>query len=272
VPLFGLGVEYAFTPEIAAYGNVSQAYRPPIFTQAVPTTPNSAVAGNLDESFVMNYEVGFRGNPKPWATWDTSVFLIENSDIIGTRTADGGNLTIIENAGRAMTFGWDVYAEIDLVGLSEEIWNRDTPPTGKSVVAPRQSWVETYGSLSVYTALTLMDAKFVAGPNDGKTPQYSPDYILRVGAIYNWRDRVKVALLGNFVGSSFADDTNTQQRFIPAYNVWDLTVEAKVYKDYVSIIGGINNLFDNLYYARIRPDGIDPALPRNWYVGAKVEF
>ena len=272
VPLFGLGVEYAFTPEIAAYGNVSQAYRPPIFTQSVPTTPNSVVAGNLNESFVMNYEVGFRGNPKPWVKWDTSVFLVDNSDIIGSRTADGGNLTIIENSGRAMTFGCDVYAEIDLVGLSEEIWNRDVPPTEKSVVASRQSWVETYGSLSLYTALTLMDAKFVAGANEGRTPQYSPDYILRVGAIYNWRDRLKVALMGNFVGSSFADDTNTEQRFIPAYNVWDLTVEAKVYKDYVSIVGGINNLFDTLYYARIRPDGIDPAMPRNWYVGAKVEF
>jgi outer membrane receptor protein involved in Fe transport len=45
-----------------------------------------------------------------------------------------------------------------------------------------------------------------------------------------------------------------------------------VYKDNVSVIGGINNLFDNRYYARIRSDGIDPAAPRNWYVGVQVEF
>ena len=273
VPLFGLGAEYAFTPEIAVYGNVSQAYRPPIFTQAVPTSPNTVVDGNLQESFVVNYEVGFRGNPKPWLTWDTSFFVVDNSDLIGTSTTDNGNITVIQNAGRAVTYGWDLSTEVDLVGLADELLNpRDIPSKDTKDMIRHSNWVDTFGSLSVYTALTLMDAKFLSGPNSGKTPQYSPDYLLRVGAVYQWRDRIKVALMGNFVGSSFADDTNTAQRFIPAYNVWDLTVEAKVYKDYVSIIGGVNNVFDNLYYARIRPDGIDPAMPRNWYVGAKVEF
>ncbi|MGB7839101.1 MAG: hypothetical protein WBL40_13420, partial [Terrimicrobiaceae bacterium] len=101
---------------------------------------------------------------------------------------------------------------------------------------------------------------------------YLPDYVYRVGLIYNWRDRVKIAFMGTFIGSSFADDTNTSSRFISAYDVLDLTIEAKVYKDYVSIIGGVNNIFDRDYYARIRSDGIDPAMPRNWYAGVKVSF
>jgi hypothetical protein len=54
--------------------------------------------------------------------------------------------------------------------------------------------------------------------------------------------------------------------------VWDLTVEAKIYKDYVSIIGGVNNIFNRSYYARIRADGVDPAMPGNWYAGVKVSF
>ncbi|MFY8215677.1 MAG: hypothetical protein ACOVMP_03665, partial [Chthoniobacterales bacterium] len=100
----------------------------------------------------------------------------------------------------------------------------------------------------------------------------TPDYVYRVGLIYNWRDKLKLAFLGNFNGSSYADDTNTASRFIPAYDVWDLTIEAKVYRDNVSVIGGVNNIFDADYYSRIRPDGIDPAMPRNWYAGLKVEF
>ncbi|MGB8466259.1 MAG: hypothetical protein WCE49_15025 [Terrimicrobiaceae bacterium] len=120
--------------------------------------------------------------------------------------------------------------------------------------------------------MTLQSGEFISGPNTGKTPQYLPDYVYRVGLIYNWRERVKIAFMGSFLGSSFADDTNTAARFIPAYDVWDLTVEAKVYKDYVSIIGGVNNIFNSLYYARIRADGIDPAMPRNWYAGVKVAF
>ncbi|GAB4169143.1 MAG: TonB-dependent receptor [Terrimicrobiaceae bacterium] len=277
VPLFGLGLEYSFTPEVQAYANVSQAYRPPIFTQAVPTSPNTVVAANLEEGFVWNYEFGFRGEPTEWITWDTSFFMIDNSDQIGTSTADNGNLTIIQNSGRSFVYGWDLFTQVDLVGLADQIFNRPVEAPlaskdGKTTAGKPPSWVDRFGSLSIYSALTLQSGEFISGPNTGKTPQYLPDTIYRVGVIYNWRDRLKFSLMGTFVGSAFADDTNTSARFIPAYDVWDLMVEAKVYKDNVSIIGGINNVFNRDYYARIRSDGIDPAAPRNWYAGVKVEF
>ncbi len=278
VPLFGLGVEYAFTPAIQAYANVSQAYRPPIFTQAVPTTPNTVVAGDLQESFIWNYEVGFRGEPTGWLTWDTSFFMIDNSDQIGTRTADNGNLTVIENAGRSFVYGWDMFAQVDVIGLADAVFNQqDAQPSGQSkdakTLEPVASrWVDTYGSLYVYNALTLQRAEFISGPNAGNTPQYTPNYVYRVGLIYNWRDRFKMSFMGTFLGSSYADDSNTSNRFVPAYDVWDLTFEAKVYKDNVSVMAGLNNVFNRDYYSRIRSDGIDPAMPRNWYAGVKIEF
>jgi Fe(3+) dicitrate transport protein len=277
VPLFGLGLEYAFTPQVQAYANVSQAYRPTIFTQAVPTSPNLVVDGNLNPSFIWNYEIGFRGDPTPWITWDTSFFMVDFQDQIGTRTADGGNLTIIENSGRSFTYGWDVSIELDLVGITQALWNpRPAPVTtkaGKTTADPEwNDWVDRYGSLVFFNNLTLMQAEFISGPNQGKTPEYSPDYLYRLGLVYDWRERFQVAFLGTFVGSAFADSTNTQQRFVPAYNVWDLTFEAKVYRDTVSVLAGINNIFDAKYYSRIRADGIDPAMPRNWYAGVKIEF
>jgi Fe(3+) dicitrate transport protein len=286
VPLFGLGLEYAFTPQIQAYANVSQAYRPVIFTQAVPTGPNLVVDGNLNPSFIWNYEIGFRGDPTTWLTWDTSFFMVDFQDQIGTRTADGGNLTIIENSGRSFTYGWDLSVQTDLVGLAQAIWNpmpvglaesastADGKQTaGKEIAAPVwNDWVDRYGSLSVLNNLTLMSSEFISGPNQGNTPEYTPNYMYRFGLTYNWRSRFQVALLGTFIDSTYADSTNTAQRFIPAYDVWDLTFEAKVYRDTVSVIAGINNLFDRGYYSRIRPDGIDPAAPRNWYAGVKVEF
>jgi len=277
VPLFGLGLEYSFTPTIQTYANVSQAYRPPIFTQAVPTSPNTVVAGDLEESFIWNYEFGFRGEPLEWLTWDTSFFMIDTSDQIGSSTADNGNITVIENAGRSFVYGWDLFVQVDLVGLADAAFNRPqpVPESFKSAVdskSKKSSWVDTFGSLDVYSALTLQKGEFLSGPNTGNTPQYLPDYVYRVGVIYNWRDRVKASFMGTFLGSSFADDSNSSSRFIPAYDVWDLTVEARIYKDFVSVIGGINNVFNRDYYARIRSDGIDPAMPRNWYAGLKVEF
>lgn len=271
-PLFGLGLDYDLTPETVIYANVSQAYRPPIFTQAVPTGANTRVEGNLNESQIVNYEVGFRGNPYEWITWDTSFFLIDNSDQIGTRAVNEGQITtVIENAGRSVVYGWDLFTELDFTGIADAVWNRDAVKA-RVDGAKGGTWVERYGSLGAYTSLTLQNGEFIEGPNEGKTPQYLSDYILRFGFTYNWRDRVQAALMGNFVGSTFAADNNIQQRFIPAYNVWDLTVEAKVWRDTVSVIAGVNNLFGKEYYARIRADGIDPAAPRNWYAGVKVEF
>jgi Fe(3+) dicitrate transport protein len=118
----------------------------------------------------------------------------------------------------------------------------------------------------------LLDAEFVSGPRDGLTPQYAPDHLFRTGAIYRWRNRGKLALTGTLVDQHFADDANTPSFFIPSYSVWDLTLEWKVYREAVSVLAGINNLFDEDYYARIRGDGIDPAYGRNFYGGLSFAF
>jgi outer membrane receptor protein involved in Fe transport len=52
---------------------------------------------------------------------------------------------------------------------------------------------------------------------------------------------------------------------------WDLTAEVKVHKN-LTLMAGINNLFDESYYARVRNDGIDPAYGRNFYLGGMVSF
>jgi len=253
VPLFALGAEYAFTPKVAAYANVSQAYRPADFTQAVPTAPNVFVRNDPQPSF--------GGDPNRWITWDTSFFLIDFQNQIGTQVIGGD--TFIVNTGRSVTYGWDTMVQLDLMGLTDEL---------RGTAEGQSSLVETFGSVLGYTGFTLQQGRYIEGQFNGKTPQYTPEYLLRTGVLYNWRDKVQLGLTSTFNGSSFANDNNTTQYFIPAYNVWDFTFEVNVWKDNVSVIGGINNLFDNRYYARIRSDGIDPAAPRNWYVGVQVEF
>ena len=81
-----------------------------------------------------------------------------------------------------------------------------------------------------------------------------------------------MAFLGTFVGPTFGDDAETPQRAIPSYVVWDLTAEAKIYKDFVMVQAGINNVFDENYYARVGNDGIDPAYRRNFYGGFALKF
>jgi outer membrane receptor protein involved in Fe transport len=116
-----------------------------------------------------------------------------------------------------------------------------------------------------------MDAEFTEGPNDGKTPQYAPGHILRTGLNYNYKEKAKFGLSGTFVADHYADDNNTANFKVPAYMVWDLTAEYQVMEN-LRLVAGINNLFDESYYARVRADGIDPANGRNFYVGASIEF
>jgi len=50
-----------------------------------------------------------------------------------------------------------------------------------------------YGNLTLYGNVTLLDAEFTSGPNRGNTPAYAPDYQVKTGAIYRYKDIIKVA-------------------------------------------------------------------------------
>lgn len=269
VPLFGLGLNYELAKKVDVYANVSQSYRPKIFTQAVPTGGTTVIPRDLDEAKALQYEIGFRGNPKPWATWDISGFLLDFDDQIGTVGPT------LENVGHARHWGVEAALEVDVIGVFDQLYEKPaTAPMGKDKEAKpiEHLLVDRLGSLNLHANIMLLDAEFVGGPLKGKTPRFAPDYLIRTGLIYRRKDRLEIAFLGTFVDDAFADDGNSPQRFVPAYAVWDLTAEAKVYKNTVSVIAGVNNLFNEDYYARITDTGIDPAYGRNFYAGFSLKF
>jgi outer membrane receptor protein involved in Fe transport len=94
--------------------------------------------------------------------------------------------------------------------------------------------------------------------------------MLRTGLVYGFK-KWKVAFLGTFVGEQNARDDGDPRFRVPAYQTWDLTAELPV-TDHVTVMAGINNLFDEEYHARVRADGIDPAYGRNVYFGASLQF
>lgn len=251
VPLVGLGLAYELTETTTAYANASQAYRPKIFTESVPQGGGTIAAADLDPGSSWQYEIGYRGQLDSYFTWDTSFFLLDFDNQIGTVGAS------IINVGRSIHRGWEGSVELDVIGLADKLNGSDN--------------VSSWGSFSLYGNLMLLDAEIVSR-NTPTSPQYAPDYLLRTGGIYRFRDRVKVALLGTFVGQHFADDANTAAFRVPAYMTWDLTAEVKVYKDMIGVVAGINNLFDEDYYSRIRGDGIDPSYGRNYYAGLSFAF
>lgn len=255
VPLFGLGLAYDFVEPLTWYTNVSQGYKPQTYADTIPINNNVNVT-DLSPGSTITYEMGFRGQPGTWFHWDVSGFLIDYNDRFGTTTE--GNITTVQNVGRSINYGLDVEGEIDLIG----VWDRLNP----------SRLTNRFGSLSLHLAYEWLNAEFVEGPLDGLTPQYAPEHLIRAGLTYRMKDRLKISLLQTFVSAHFANDNNTSEFRIPSYSVTDLTAELKIYKDTVTLVGGINNLLNENYYSRIRANGIDPAYGRNFYAGLRLNF
>ncbi len=243
-------------PRVELYGTVAQAYRPRTYGELVSTAPDGVVNGDLKEGKSLQFELGIRGKPLPYLTFDVGGFYFWVNDQVGEISgvnAMGNTFTTTQNVGDARYAGFEAAAELDILAL---INGAESP----------------YGQFNLYGNVTLLDTQFTAGPADGFDTTYAPDYQVKVGGIYRWKDRVKVGLLGNFVGSSFADANNTPDHFIPAYAVWDLTAEVNFWDGRLGVFAGINNLFNEDFYAEIRDEGIVPAYKRNYYGGLKIRF
>ena len=158
------------------------------------------------------------------------------------------------NASDARYFGFEAAGELDVLGFING--------------GAQNPW----GTLSIYGNITLLDAEFTSGPNKGLVPTYAPDYQLKTGGIYRYKDVVKVAFLGTIVGDHFGDANNTFERAIPAYSIWDLTAEVKFWNGRLGVFAGIKNLFNQDYWGEVRDEGIVPAYPRNYYGGVEFFF
>ena len=240
-------------PRVELYGTVSQAYRPITYGELVPTGASSVVNGDLKEGNALQFEYGVRGKPFPYLNFDVGGFYFTFTDQIGEVILPNG-FTSTENVGDARYIGFEAATELDILTL----FNGGAP--------------SPYGNLTLYGNVTLLDAEFTAGPNDGLTPAYAPEYQVKTGAIYSYKNTFKLALLGTLVDDEFGDDGDSFEGFIPAYNVWDLTAEFRFWKGRAGVFAGIRNLFDESYWGEVREEGIMTALPRNYYGGFEFFF
>jgi Fe(3+) dicitrate transport protein len=240
-------------PRVELYGTVSQAYRPITYGELVPTGASSVVNGDLKEGEALQFEYGVRGKPFPYLNFDVGGFYFTFNDQIGEVILPNG-FTSTENVGDARYIGFEAATELDILSLI----NGGAP--------------SPYGNLKLYGNVTLLDAEFTSGPNDGKTPAYAPEYQVKTGAIYSYKNTFKLAMLGTIVDNEFGDDGDSFEGFIPAYNVWDLTAEFRFWKGRAGVFAGIRNLFDEEYWGEVREEGIMTALPRNYYGGFEFFF
>lgn len=245
-------------PRLELYATAAQAYRPITYGELVPTAANGVVNGDLKEGDSIQFELGLRGKPLPYLSFDLGGFYFNFEDqvgeVVGVDPVTGLSFTTTQNVGDARFVGFEAAMEVDVLAL---INGGNESPCGQ---------------LNLYGNITLLDAEFTSGPSNGLLPPYAPDYQLKVGGIYKWKDRVKLGLIGTIVDDHYANAANSATHFVPAYTVWDLTAEVKFCKGRVGVFAGINNLFDEDFWAEVRDEGILPAYRRNYYGGVSLKF
>jgi Fe(3+) dicitrate transport protein len=246
---------YQLSDTSEVYANVSESYRPQRFDDLANPNSELAASNGPDVSSAMNYEIGYRATPVKGLTVDVSAFRIDFDDKIETIQVNIADIERV-NSGDSRHQGIEFSIDYDLLAGSED-------------------------SLRVFANGSLLDAEIVSSLNPdlvGNTTAFSPDYLLRAGFMYN-TELLDVALTATIVDEQYWQDSNLSRgtgtdeinALIPAYEVVDLTAEYRIHPQW-AVYGGINNLFDENYYSRVRNDGIEPALERTAFAGVRFQM
>lgn len=266
VPLFGLGFGNDFGRGNETYFNVSQGWRPVRYFDIGSPFGNTSPdpINDPDPTHVLSWEAGVHGTPRDGLFYDASVFWIDVRDRIESQQipdAPPGN-TINVNTGDTRHRGFEGQIDYDFLAARDP---------------------KTTRHLSVFANLSLLDSAFTASLRgfEGNDPAFSPKYLARVGVSLREDHHYKVALSAVSVAAQYWQDSNLAlgtpdaPNYIPAkvpsHTVEDLSADWWVVP-HVRLLGGVSNLTDRRYYARVFGGGLEPAGGRTFYVGGAYEF
>ncbi len=272
--LAGLSAEYHLTRKTELYGNLTQAYRPMLFSDlsALPTT--DVIDPNLKDATGYNADLGCRGTVGDWLRFDVSAFYLSYANRIGTLTqqrTDGSFYNLRTNVGQSKSRGVEAFVEAAL--LNGKTSRGDLRVFGSYSFTDAQ-----YGALQVI--IKNAASQLAQTTLEGKQVENAPRNILRNGATYS-RKRWSLTWQTSYVDAAFSNANNTAtptadgtNGTIPSYLVHDLTGSANWGR--YTLRAGINNLSDARYFTRrsggYPGPGLLPAEGRNVFVGIGVKL
>lgn len=262
--LLGLGIQYKLSASTNIYGNITQCYRPVLFSDISVATTDS-INPNLKDGNGYNIDLGYRGSFGKVLNFDVSAYYLYYGNRIGTYTANGKNYRT--NIGSSESKGVEAFTEFVPTAFL---------PTMK------------IGTIQLFASIAFIQAKYLTW-NDpdatknqqGKFVENAPQYIHRFGLTYRYKV-FTTTFQYSMVGEAYADALNTEKAnaratvgVIPAYQVADWSMSLQLLKKY-QINGGINNVFNKHYFTRraggYPGPGLLPAEGRMWYIGIGLKF
>ena len=282
-PLVGLGLEYKIN-STNLYANISQAYRPVLFSDLTPPAVTDVIDPNLKDASGFNADLGYRGNIKNYLNFDFSIFYLSYNNRVG------GIRQYIDNDPTQGTF-------LYRTNLGETV-NKGIESFINFNINRFFQIEEHYGDLDIFTTLSFIDSRYTdfktytttgTAPNtvitegnlSGNRVENAPRYIHNFGITWS-KNKFTSTLQYKMSGQVFTDANNTATPssngvtgLLEGYNLLDLSSEYKFLKNY-NIRMGINNLTNEKYATRraggYPGPGILPGEGRTFFVsiGAKL--
>lgn len=240
-PLFGVNLEYKLNENSNIYTGWSQAYRPVILKDIVPSSLFEVSDKNLKDAYGYNAELGYRGNWK-FLRWDLSGFILRYDNRLGTlaQKDSTGNLILFKtNIGNAETKGIECFVQSDF-SLSSKL------------------------NLSIFSSTSFMDARYkkasIRNGNDnvnlsGNKVESVPEWISRNGLTLKY-NKWSVSALASYTSSSFADAINTvnpslnaASGLVPSYFLLDVNLSFYL-NEFLKFQLNCNNLLDKNYFTK----------------------
>lgn len=282
-PLFGIGLEYKIQ-STNVYANISQAFRPVLFSDLTPPAVTDVIDPNLKDASGFNADLGYRGSIKDYLNFDFSLFYLSYNNRIG------GIRQFVNNDPTQGTFLFRTNLGETVNKGIESFFNFNATRFFKIQ--------DQYGNLDVFATLSFIDSRYTnfktfattgSAPNivvtesnlDGNRVENAPRYIHNFGITWS-NNQFASTLQYKMSGQVFSDANNTVAAsangvtgLLEGYNVLDFSAEYKFLKNY-NVRAGINNLADEKYATRraggYPGPGILPGEGRTFFVslGAKL--
>lgn len=269
-PLGGIGLQYT-AGNSQFYANISQAYRPYLYSAVTPATQVDKVDPNLEDSKGYDIDFGWRGHYRDIVKYDIGLYYLYYGNRVGlvTETANGSTYLYSTNIGNSVAKGAEAYVEFSVPGIFNAGHNRTT-------------------DLRIFNSLAYCHAKYTSGMLNksgvnvsikGNYVENTPVWISKTGVRFQHK-QFSTSVQYSYSSSSYSDALNTINNptgvvgLVPAWHVWDWVADYQ-FKIY-HLSGGINNFTNQVYFNRrinMYPGpGILPADGRTFYISFGVKI
>jgi Fe(3+) dicitrate transport protein len=255
--LAGIGFEYKLKTS-NFYANISQAYRPVLFSDITPPATTDVIDENLQDANGFNADLGYRGAFFDFINFDVSTFYIQYNNRIGTirRFIDDdptkATYQYRTNLGKSANKGFEAYVDLNISNALK--MNNE------------------FGDLNLFASLAFINAEYVdfkttsitgIAPNiiikevnlKNNKVEFAPRQIHNIGLSYSLKGfsttvqtRISSEVFSDATNTEVANSTGTIGK-IDGYQVYDLSMEYKFLKNY-NFRFSINNLTNTEYATR----------------------